>query len=217
MKVVLIVIITLLFPDFLLAQTVQAESVSFLDFTIIIHNFISENRPAISREYEDVIAEEHLLSDSVFLSENPCEDDGYYINGKTITIYPNQLTDSFTISIAYEMTLTEMVDTVNFENKEFQFTTPSYNVPQPFKNQFIIPCAWSESSKNARIAMVEEFNLTDTTVIIPGEFYRQINYSKNGILYADDWNFMVVKIKHFRNGNVKATKHIYIALTEGCD
>lgn len=83
------------------SQVKKIETLRFKNFKVDIVNFVSECSPCS----DDV----HPL-DTLNISENPCDGNGWYIQGRTLKIIPKLKNDRFELYFAYQVDISEVED-----------------------------------------------------------------------------------------------------------
>ena len=186
------------------AQTKPIEILTFKNFDVNIINFISEHPPYPENDTSQV--------DTLLISENPCDQDGWYIEGTTLKILPKFKYDSFALSFAYQVDLFE----VNSESGESMIHITDYKtIAAQSKNSFRIP---ELNGADYIKSIKKKYHFQDTIITGASEGGPfEYRFARNGKVFADHWNYLYLRIKRFNSGKLKETKFIFVGLTEGCD
>jgi hypothetical protein len=186
------------------SQTVKIENLKFKNFDVEIINFVSASPPSSQNN--------SAMPDTLEICENPCDDQGWYIDGKTLKIVPKFKGDSFTLAYAYQVDIFEVSG--KWE-EEWTYYTWYIAIPSWKKNQFKI-----EPNENTGYikSIKKKYNFRDTSVTTNSEsgphHYR---FTRDGKIFSDAWNHLYLRIKRFNKGKFIESNYIVIGLSEGCD
>lgn len=188
------------------SQTKWKETIRFKNFKVDIVNFKPECSPCI---------ENTNPLDTFSIAENPCDEDGWYINGRTLIVIPKFKNDSFALSYAYEVNLYEVAKKHIEMGEHFNYITKYLSIPTYNNNRFKIP-EWRDNGYNKAIR--KKYNFRDTLITGSSESGPfEDKFTKNGKVYRDRWNALFIRIKRYNNNVLKETKYIRVGLSEGCD
>ena len=193
-------------------QDQKSEVIEFNGFSLEIFDFISEtNEPT------------DINSDTIFISENPCEDDGYYIGGKLIKVYPeNESVENkfyFSLHAIISGYVLQVVDSGEYyldPMEEYLFRTEYSEINQIESNQFIVPDEIDVEQYFPEIK--NRFHFQDTSLAIRGEvFTHHFRYKKQDKFYEVNWDCLYIKIESQSELNGSEFKYLAVWLSEGCD
>ncbi len=187
-------------------QTKWTETIKFKNFVVDITNFKSECSPCLNNTNP---------LDTFSIAENPCDEDGWYIGGKTLIVISKFKNDSFALSFAYHVDLYEVSKKQIETPAHFEYLTNYLSIPSSNKSHFKIP-EWQDNGYTK--AIKKKYNFQDTLVTGStegGPF--EDKFTKNGKVYRDRWNALYIRIKRFKDNLLMETKYIKVGLTEGCD
>jgi hypothetical protein len=186
------------------AQTVKIENLKFKNFDVKIINFVSGYGPHSQNNSDEI--------DTLIIGENPCDDDGWYIDDKTLKIVPKFKGDSFTLSFAYKV---DIFDVSGTWDTSWTYYTDYTKIQPSSKNQFKIqPSIDSRYIKSIK----KKYNFRDTSVSTYSEGGgHHYQFTRNGKVFSDQWNHLYLRIRRFNNGKFVESKYIVVGLSEGCD
>ena len=199
-----------------MGQVVNSETLLFKTFKVTIFDFVSEK----SDDSVSNSTSTNLCLDTIMISENPCDANGWYIDGKKLKISSKSQLDSFTISYAYQIDFSE-IDTSqilsNREREKWTYVTSYYKIPRIDNNIFLIPK--NEYLKYLHKSIKKDNNLRDTSLLLYAmtESPMNINFIKKRKLIYDNWSYAYLRIRRFNDRKLKETKYIRIGLSNGCD
>jgi hypothetical protein len=190
----------------------QTENLEFKNFSVNIYKFISDCRPYSKNNSTKI--------DTIVIHENPCDQDGWYINGTTLKIIPKFKNDSFSISYAYEVSIFEVKrysknkTSTNLEN--FTYITDYKTIVPAAKNKFRMPDNWTDNGYTKSIK--KKYNFQDTSITGSSEGGPfEYKFTRDGKVFGNNWDILYIRIKRFNKGAFKENNYVMVLLEDGCD
>ena len=189
-------------------QTNRPTQIKFRHFRVTVVDFIVKN-PA----YFERLANTH---DTVVIIENPCVEDGAFIDNTIFKVSQKFRKDSFSLSFTFKVIISDLpVDPTKAQEK-WTYVFPYRTRPPEIKNEFMIPALNGKFYTNA---IKNEYSLKDTTAADPERPWVYIPcFTRNGKIFYYNWEVMYLQIKRCKKGKIKQTKYIAVKLLQkGCD
>jgi hypothetical protein len=222
----LLLTFTILIPNLSWGQEMQSQKVIFDSLTLTIKEFKSEYY-RYAKEYIDTSMFSGNI-DTIYIGENPCDEEGWYIYGQTISVKSKNNDDKFEISIALEIFTRQFIDYDNTpveewaelekNHIEYMYVTKYFALEKFKENVFKLPYRDTILSYNYQDVIKKIHNFQDTSLTISQEMGSiYIPYKKEGKLFYNDVVNYRIKIERYRCGEIIESKYIIVELSDGCD
>jgi hypothetical protein len=216
----------ILIPNLSWGQEMQSQKVIFDSLTLTIKEFKSEYYRYTKESIDTSMFSGNI--DTIYIGENPCDEEGWYIDGQTISAKSKNNDDKFEISIALEIYTRKFIDYEHTPHDkwaeleknyiDYVYLTKYFPLEKVNENIFKMPYRDTILSFNYRDEIKKIHNFQDTAITIPQEMGSiYIDYKKDGLFFYNDPLYYRIKINRYRYGEIIETKFIIIEITDGCD